>query len=149
MELNELIGGFAATLHIEGMALNAAGVAAFEADGMLVRITEQAAGRLFLLEGKIGAPPPEGRDQFERALLKLNAALVSTSGLAVGLDNEDEYVLKALSDYANLSLEDFAGKIEIFLNELERLRGLLGSFVPVSGKPAEDVDVRSAGFMQV
>ena len=149
MELKELIDGFAAALNIKGMALNEAGIAAFEADGMLVRVTDQSAERRFLLEGKIGAPPPEGRDQFERALLKLNAALVAASGLAVVLDNEDEYALAALSDYANLSLEDFAGKIEIFLNELERVRGLLAGFVPVSGKPAEDVDVRSAGFMQV
>lgn len=150
MELKELIDGFAAALNIKGMALNEAGIAAFEADGMLVRITEQAAERRFLLEGGIGAPPPEGRDQFERALLKLNAALVSTSGLAVVLDKEDEYVLKALWDYANLSLDDFAEKIESFLNALERVRGLLGSFVPVCKQSAaESEDINRTAFMQV
>lgn len=133
MELKELVDGFAANLGIEGLALNSEGFAALVADDMTIRITEHEDGRRFLLEGEIGEPPPEGQDRLDRAILKMNSSIMSSQGFSVAIDSEDKYVLVALSDYENKSLEQFAEKIESFLNELERLRGLLSEYTPLAG----------------
>lgn len=128
MELKELVDGFGAALKIEGLSLDAEGKAAFTADGMWVGIADNAVTRTFSLTGRIGETPPEGRERLDRLFLKTNAMFVPGSGMSVGLDAEDRYVLMSSLEYTYLTTETFAEKVEAFLNELERLCALAKSF---------------------
>ena len=157
MELKELVDGFATTLGLEGLTLDNEGVAVFEADEMLVRISDQPQTRTFVLEGEIGEPPLECRDQFERSLLRLNLALLPSSSVSIALAEDEAYVLQAVCGYENLAQEAFVERIKSFLDELERIRTLLGSFAPASEELAEEAEVAAAearsasfgGFIQV
>ena len=157
MEINELVDGFAATLKIEGLSLDAEGAAAFEADGMWVGIVANTERRTFSLTGRIGEPPAEGRERLDRVFLAANPMLSADSGMSVGLDADDRYVLMTRCDYSYLTLEAFAEKVEAFLNELERLRGLLTGCSDAAGTPeksesdaaAEARQLSEGGFIKV
>lgn len=157
MELKELVEGFGATLGIEGLSLDADGKAAFTADGMWVGIADNAATRTFSLIGRIGEPPPKGRERLERLFLKTNAMLSSESGMSLGLEDDDRYVLITRLEYAYMTLETFAEKIEAFLNELERMVTLIAGFSDsaqeieksASDSAAEAKRLSDGGFMQV
>lgn len=128
MELVDIVNGFASALKIEGLSLESGGASAFMADGMWVGIADNTANRTFTLTGRIGEPPPGGRERLDRLFLKMSALLSSKSGMSVGLDDEDRYVLMTTVEYAYLTTETFAEKVEAFLNELERLRTLVESY---------------------
>lgn len=157
MELKELVEGFGATLKIEGLSLDAEGNAAFSADGMWVGIAGNANARTFSLTGRIGEPPAEGRDRLERMLLKTNALLSSESGMSVGLDADDRYVLLTSCEYTYMTLEAFAEKVEAFLNELERLCAVLEGFSSqaeeveraMADSAAEARNLSEGGYLQV
>ena len=157
MELQELVDGFAAACGLADLALDAEGVAVFEADGMLVRISNMTEARAFVLEGEIGDPPVECRDRFEQSLLRLNLSLLPAAGVAIALAENDAYVLQSVCGYDYLSVDAFVDRIRRFLDELERLGKLLDAFSPeaeglaeAAGSAAEEARLASfGGFVQV
>lgn len=157
MELRELVEGFASACGLTDLALNAEGVVVFEADEMPVRISDMSDARVFVMEGQIGDPPVECRDQFEQSLLRLNLSLLPAAGVSVALAENDTYVLQSVCGYEYLSVDAFVERVRKFLDELERLHALLAAFAPeaeglaeTAGNVADEARFTSFGnFVQV
>ena len=157
MEFRELVAGLAEKLGNPSLAEGVEDAWGFEVDGMTVvaRMREDQAA--FTLDGDMGAPPPEGRETFERTLLSATADLMARTGCAFAIGEGDRYRLVSVCDHRTMDLAAFAEKIEAFVNELERWRTVLGEYAPRAATleraaETEALESRSfslGGFLQV
>lgn len=157
MEFNELVAGLATELGNPSLAEGVEDAWGFEVDGMTIVARVREDRTAFTLDGDMGAPPPEGREAFERTLLAAGADLMERTGFAFALGEGDRYRLVAACELRTMDLAAFAGKIEAFVNELERWRAVLGEYVPRAATleraaEAESLEARNfsmGGFLQV
>ena len=157
MEFKELVAGLAANLGDPSLADGVEDAWGFEVDGMTIVAREREDRAVFTLEGDMGAPPPEGREAFERTLLSAGADLMARTGFAFALDEGDRYRLVAACDHRTMDLTAFAEKVEAFVNELERWRTVLGEYAPraaalENASESAALEARSfslGGFLQV
>lgn len=157
MEFRELVAGLAAKLGNPSLAEGVEDAWGFEVDGMTIVARERQDRAVFTLEGDMGAPPPEGREAFERTLLSAGADLMARTGFAFALGEGDRYRLMAACDHRTMDLTAFAEKVEAFVNELERWRTVLGEYAPraatlehASESAAREArDFSLGGFLQV
>lgn len=157
MEFKELVAGLAAKIGDSSLAEGVEDTWGFEVDGMSIVARLEEPRSVFTLEGDMGAPPPEGREFFERMLLSANVDVMARTGFAFALSEADRYRLAATCDFSTMDLTAFAEKIEAFVNELERWRSVLGAYVPraatlkgESDAAAQEArDLSLGGFLQV
>ena len=157
MEFKELVAGLATELGNPSLAEGVEDAWGFVVDGMTIVARVREDQTAFTLDGDMGSPPPEGRAAFERTLLTANADLMARTGFAFALGDGDHYRLVAACELQTMDLAAFAGKIESFVNELERWRAVLGEYVPRAAtlERASEADALESrnfslgGFLQV
>ena len=158
MEFNELIESFAASLGIEGVAIEG-GAAAFEIDGMKVNIFHDAEAEAVMIYGEIGQPPAEDDRSFGPAMLKANHLFGGTGGATLCQDPETGmYAIFQAFPLASLDAASLAAEVARISDKTEHWRNILNAFQTAEQEKgaaaAEEVLLDAihggqGGFMQV
>ena len=158
MDYNELIESFAASLGIEGAAIDG-GAAAFEIDGMKVDIFHDEAADTVMVYGEIGQPPSDDDRSFGPAMLKANHLFGGTGGATLCQNPEtDEYAIFQAFPLASMDAESLAEQVAHIVDKTEHWRNILNAFQVAEREKgeaaAEEVLVDaihggSGGFLQV
>ena len=105
--------------------------------------------------GEIGEPPPQGLEQLLSAMLNANHLFMGTGGSTISRDPESgKFFLCRYDSLALISVEDFVGIIEKFVNVLETWRRLVDDYRPVESSAQETLPAGSKfpgddGFLAV
>ena len=158
MQFDELMAVFAEKLGLADLEPDGDGAYHINVDGMAVSFGENRTSEEVFMLAEVGLPPPEGREQLFRTLLRAMRPGGAMDGLVFSCGEQDDVILMhRRMPLPLLDAEDFMTGVETFINQLELWRRLLVDFSPLAASAAEarqsDDEERRAldagGFMQV
>lgn len=158
MQFDELMAMFAEKMGLVGLEPDGDGAYHIGVDGMAVSFGENRTSEEVFMLAEVGLPPPEGREQLFRTLLRAMRPGGAMDGLVFSCGEQDDVILMhRRMSLPLLDAEDFMTGVETFVNQLELWRRLLADFSPLAASAAEarqaDEEARRAlaagGFMQV
>ena len=149
METKELIKSLGETLGVE-LTLDDGGTCAFEADELFVKITDLPENGVIIIEGDIGAPPPENLEALYKTMLEAQYCFRNTSGATISRNPDTgNFVLcraiaAEIQDPASFldAVERFVSTLHVWADIVRNYRGA------ASDKPPTD-DLSAGGFMRV
>ena len=158
MDYNELIESFAASIGLEGVAIEG-GACAFEIDGMKVDIFHDESAGTVMIYGEIGQPPSDDDRSFGPAMLKANHLFGGTGGATLCQNPETgEYAIFQAFPLAGLDAASLAEHVARIVDKTEHWRNILTAFLVAErekGEAAAEEVLLDAihggrgGFMQV
>lgn len=158
MKLRELMDAFVREAGLGSVGPNDAGAYHLDFDDMTVAFRETEDASRLLIFGAIGELPPEGAEIFCRVMLKAMFLEGAVSGAAFSIDPETERLfLQRQEPLSDLDLARFKALVESFVNELEKWRGSVDAFRPVSAEIGKEKtreaeasgEISSNGFLKV
>ena len=150
MTFDELMGEAGKALGLEIVVLD--GATQLEIDGMAVTVMEMVELESVVLNGVIGAPPPQGLAALHRAMLEANHNFAGTAGATLAVDPSDgTLTLTRLASLPLLDAEKFLALLESFVNVLEAWRKIVADYRPdeSASAPSAAAPGLDAGFLQV
>ena len=152
MELNDIIGAFAAEVGAAGVVPDDAGAYHLDIDEMTVSFAQ--AGGSIVTWAEVGETPPEGRERLYRTLMESSLLGKATTGASFAIDSDSGRIfLQRFDALAAMTLDGFNAMLESFVNVLEEWRDIIAGFrEPASGQEQEAEGIREldrGGFMRV
>ena len=138
MKLNEVIGGFAATIGIENVNPDDAEGYTFEIDGMTVSFLEIPETQELVTTAEIGELPDEGREPIFRYLMEAMFRDGGSGGAIFSLEPDSSRIWAHRRDsLATMDVESFRAMLERFVNGLEEWRRIVSGLSDLAPKLAE------------
>ena len=153
MEAKELIADIAKRI---GLEYDGGDTFSFEADGLVVAISNLPELDAIALPGDIGEPPPERLEGLYKTLLGANHFFGGTAGATISLDPDTGRIaLCRALPLATLDGEKFYAEVERFVNTAETWAKVVSDYrgaaaeAPDEGAAEERPAFGAGGFMQV
>ncbi len=153
MEAKELIADIAKRI---GLEYDGGDTFSFEADGLVVAISNLPDIDAVALTGDIGEPPPERLEGLYKTLLGANHFFGGTGGATISLDpGTGRIVLCRALPLATLDGDKFYTEVERFVNTAETWAKVVSNYRDATTEAPGELDVDAApafsasGFMQV
>ncbi len=151
MEATEIIKSFGEKIGI-GLELDADGSCAFEADELLISISNLHELDAIALVGDLGEPPPERLDDLYKIMMEANHLFGGTGGATLSLNPETgHFALCRVLQCKALDGDSFFAEAERFVSTLEVWTKIVGSFraAPPVGNQTDATSPDVAGFITV
>jgi len=154
MDAKELIANIARRI---GLEYDGGDTFSFDADGLVVAITNLPELDAVVLTGDIGEPPPEKLEGLYKTLLGANHLFGGTAGSTISLDPETGRVaLCRALPLATLEGDKFYAELERFVNTMETWSNVVSNYREASlESPLEQTSpdggsmLNYGGFIQV
>ena len=153
MEAKELIADIAKRI---GLEYDGGDTFSFEADGLVVAISNLPDIDAVALTGDIGEPPPEHLEGLYKTLLGANHFFGGTAGATISLDPDNGRIaLCRALPLATLDGDKFYTEVERFVNTAETWAKVVSNYRDATTEAPGESDVDAApafsagGFMQV
>lgn len=150
-----LMGGLAELTGLPDLSAAAGGTVELEIDGMRLTVVDLSEAGAVAVTAEVGEIPQERADRFYRALLLAMHPGGPAADCVFSIDPEAGRVhLRRTDSLADLTVESFAEKIEVFVSVLEEWQRLALDFRDYSARqpseePVPDEPFPGSGFMAV
>lgn len=155
METSEILKSFCERIGIK-YEPNADGACSFEADGLLVTVSDLRGLDQIALVGDLGEPPPQRLERLYKTMLEGNHLLGATGGATLSLDPDTgRFALCQFLPYRAIDADSLYSVADRFVSTIEAWTKLIGDFrdvLPLADKAAGGHDsggLQMNGFMQV
>lgn len=138
MKLDEMIGGFAATVGIENVSPDDAGGYTLEIDGMAVSFLEATDGQELLTVAEVGELPDSGEKSIFRYLMESMFRDGASGGAVFSLEPGTKRIWAHRRDFLPaMDGESFRTMLERFVNGMEEWRRIVSGLSDLAPKLAE------------
>ena len=154
METSAIIRSFCEKVGI-GYEPDADGTCSFDADGLLVTISDLRERNVVALVGDLGEPPPERLEDLYKTMLEANHLFCGTGGATISLDAETgRFALCRILPSVALDVNSFYAEAERFVSTLETWSKIISEYRGTGNGErgtggGERDDFPLSGFMQV